>query len=230
MYTTVLFVAPSRVCALTVETLDAVLYQWGGMPVLPSSDNVLDTLKDWAVAEGEVRVFRNSPFARRTLPSPRVRHVPSASVVVGIILLFARLWSTWRYAWAHVGGFCCCCCAVQMFHAILVPSAREAKQATGPLDPATGATQIFVTGLSGKTYTVQVDLAADTVFVLKRKIMAKEPVPVAVQKLVFGGAVARVCVCVEPTNVSRLAARTLTFVRRLIHASIFLFPALPLRT
>ncbi len=36
---------------------------------------------------------------------------------------------------------------------------------------------------------MQVDLASDTVFILKRKILSKEPLPVAVQKLVFRGRV-----------------------------------------
>jgi hypothetical protein len=35
----------------------------------------------------------------------------------------------------------------------------------------------------------QVDLGSDTVFTLKRKVLAKDPVPVEVQRLVFGGRV-----------------------------------------
>jgi hypothetical protein len=47
----------------------------------------------------------------------------------------------------------------ELFHAILVPSARAvgaAVAAPTPLDPAVGPTQIFVKGVSGKTFTIQV--------------------------------------------------------------------------
>ncbi len=90
-----------------------------------------------------------------------------------------------RFVYVHT-HICTLPSNVQLFHAIIAPSARDVASASatiGPVDPNTGSVQIFVTGVSGKTLTVQIDPIEETVFTLKRKILAKEPVPVAVQKV-----------------------------------------------
>ncbi len=56
-----------------MDALDAMLYTWGGVPLLPEDSHVLETLEDWGVACGEVRgivLHPSSPLSFAGLAPP----------------------------------------------------------------------------------------------------------------------------------------------------------------